>query len=90
MNTTEIAAGILQLLQEKIIRSGLNPEELDQSASLLMQGVLDSLSFIEFLTELEAHFDVTIEFDSLDIADLTSVQQLAQLIAALLQEANNA
>lgn len=71
---------IMERLLEKVKGIGLTKSDIDMSTSLVWQGVLDSLSFLEFTTELEAIFDIEFDFSELDPTEFTAVESLTTLI----------
>ena len=84
MSTPEIIDCILGLLQPTLKLSGLTSADVNHDESLLQQGLMDSIHFIDLITQLETEFDIVIEFDDLDVSDFTSVTQLAQLVGTAL------
>lgn len=52
----------------------------DVDADLLADGVLDSLSLLDLLAEIEATLGVAIDLASLELTDLESVNSLADLV----------
>ncbi len=50
------------------------------STDLLADGVLDSLSLLDLLAEIETQTGVIVDLTSLDLADLESVATLAALV----------
>ncbi len=86
MDQNKIQEKILDNLSEKLSLLDMKPEEVVFQESLLTQGVLDSVSFIEFLTTLEEEFDIEIAFDEMDMADLTNIEKLSEVIANELQK----
>lgn len=71
---------IIELLQPKLDALGLAVDDVDAEESLLSQGVLDSMSFLEFMMELEEAFDKELDFSELDPSEFTSINNLAKLI----------
>jgi acyl carrier protein len=47
---------------------------------LIASGVLDSLTLIQLLVDLETHFGITIPLQELEIDDVRSVPVLAELV----------
>ncbi len=76
-NTTQ--EKIIEIILEKLEGESL-PENFDRGKSLLEQGIFDSLSFLEFMVDLESTFDVELDFSELDPSEFTSVENLAKLI----------
>jgi acyl carrier protein len=64
-----------RLIAEKLLVEANSPQE-----DLVSAGVIDSLSLIQLLVNLEEHFGVRIALDELEIDDLRSIQSIARLI----------
>jgi len=66
---------ISKLIAEKLFVEVGSPED-----DLLATGVLDSLTLIELLVNLEQHFGMRIPLDELQIEDVRSIQSIARLV----------
>ncbi|MCU1338103.1 MAG: hypothetical protein JWO19_3684 [Bryobacterales bacterium] len=64
-----------KLMAEKLLVDVASPEQ-----DLLAGGVLDSLTLIQLLVNLEQHFGVRIPLEELQIEDIRSLQALAHLV----------
>ena len=71
---------IFKLLQPRLTDFGLNKEDVLINESLLSQGILDSVSFLEFLTEIESLFHIEIDFSDLDTSEFTSIEKLIKIV----------
>lgn len=49
---------------------------------LLETGILDSLQFVELLTQLEQRFGFKVKVDDLNIDDLRTLARIARMVAA--------
>lgn len=47
---------------------------------LLESGILDSLQFVELLSQLEQHFGFRIKIDNIDLEDLRTLARIARLL----------
>jgi acyl carrier protein len=63
---------------------GVDPKQIDVDAPIQQLGV-DSLGFLEFLFELEDHFDISNEQD--EAKEVRSIRDLAALIDRLREAA---
>nr|VFK63474.1 MAG: acyl carrier protein [Candidatus Kentron sp. UNK]VFK70824.1 MAG: acyl carrier protein [Candidatus Kentron sp. UNK] len=63
-------------------------EGLSDDADIFNDVWLDSLQTVTFLFKLEDAFDIEIDFDNFDYADMRSIGHLCEVIGA--QQANNA
>lgn len=79
MPAAEVTAGVKALLARSLRDTGgLRPIEDDDD---IVNGLgLDSLQMISFLLEVESHFGVVIDFESLDLAKLGSVREFAAFV----------
>jgi acyl carrier protein len=68
------------LLQPKLEELGLSINDIDIKESLLNQGILDSMSFLEFMVEIESTFNTEFDFSELDPSEFTSIDNLIKLI----------
>jgi acyl carrier protein len=64
----------------KLIAEQLLVEVGSLEDDLLATGVLDSLTLIELLVNLEEHFGMRIPLDELQIEDIRSVRSIARLV----------
>ena len=80
MTVAEVKALILSCCEAGRSASRL-PRDLPEEFDLRAEGVVDSLGFIELLSELEARLGRQIDFADLDPDDLTRFGSLARHIA---------
>lgn len=85
MDKTQFLAITERILAEKLQLLELSINDIAHDVSLLEQGVLDSVSFIEYLTEIETEFDIEISFEENDISDLTTINALHLVALSALQ-----
>ena len=64
-----------KLIAEKLLVEVHSPED-----DLRATGVLDSLTLIELLLNLEHHFGMRIPLDELQIEDVRSIRSIARLV----------
>lgn len=77
----ELSARLRELFLER-----LRIEVPSTDADLIDQGLLDSLSLVELLVQLEQEFQVTVSLEELEIDDFRSVRSISRLVAARLQK----
>jgi acyl carrier protein len=82
-NGDEPVAEIQELLCTHLQVEAVAPEE-----DLLGSGLLDSLSLVQLLVQLEERFAIKIPLDELQIEDIQSISAMARLVAARLQNAS--
>ena len=71
---------IVELLQPKLEELGMSVHDLDATESLLSQGILDSMSFLEFTVDIESAFNIELDFSELDPSEFTSIENIIKLI----------
>jgi acyl carrier protein len=75
LSSAPLVRTIGKLIAEKLLVEVDSPED-----DLLATGVLDSLTLIELLLNLEHHFGMRIPLDELEIEDVRSVRSIARLV----------
>jgi acyl carrier protein len=63
-----------------LIRQVAGIDVADPNANLLATGIIDSLAFVSLLLAIEQEFAVSIDVNSLDLDDFTSVQRITGFI----------
>jgi len=74
-NPVQLTKDITGLITEKLLVEVESPEQ-----DLLTSGILDSLTLVQLLLDLEQRFSVTIPLEDLEIDDFRSVSSIARLI----------
>lgn len=78
---SEITEGqILEVLKPRLSILGLSVSDIDSDKSLLEQGILDSMSFLEFIVDLETSLGVEFDLSELDPSQFTSINKIQKLI----------
>ena len=74
---TQLTREIAQLIHDQLLVEVSSPED-----DLLASSVLDSLTLVQLLFDLEHRFGVTIPLEELEIDDFRSVNSIASLVQA--------
>jgi len=67
-------------LKPKVELLGMTIEEVNHDESLTQTGVLDSFSFLEYMTDIEDECGIELDFSEIDPSEFTSVNALVKLI----------
>ena len=65
-----------------ILRDQASVEVPSLDYDLIDSGVMDSLTFVDMLFQIEQRFSVSLDIESLEIDDLRSVERLGAVVAA--------
>jgi acyl carrier protein len=79
---SDVRALILDSLRQPLVDAGLSLQSLPADFDLRMNGVIDSLGFIQLITSLEQQMGCEIDLADVDPAQLTNVDVLSSHIAA--------
>lgn len=71
---------LLSLLEDRINALGFTKDEISLDDSLLDQGILDSLSFLEYITKIEEYYQIDLDFSDLDPSEFTSILNIKKMI----------
>jgi acyl carrier protein len=74
-DSRHLTAEIVELIKDKLLVEVGLPEE-----DLLVSGVLDSLTLVQLLVDMEQHFHITIPLEELEIDDFRSAASLSRMI----------
>jgi len=81
MNKTEVYDFILARIKKKLVLFNIGFDEVDNDFDLVKSGLLDSMSFIDLVAELEEEFKLEIDFElAAEREDFTRLGGLSQLI----------
>ncbi|MEE9331538.1 MAG: acyl carrier protein [Methylophilaceae bacterium] len=81
MNAEVISEKVREIVQETIDSSGLGIE-VDDEMSLIEGGLLDSMSIVKLVQELQQTFDIDIDFSDITISNFDSISALNQYVEA--------
>jgi acyl carrier protein len=73
---------LLSCLERSMFPAGLAPDDVPDDFDMRAEGVVDSLGFVQLITELEQRLGFDIDLADLDPEQLTTVGPLARHIAA--------
>lgn len=76
----EIQKELLGILMPRLQKLGVDLKDVDLDVSLLQQGIVDSINFIEFIEQIESHYDIMIEFEDMEGDDFTSINKLSEIV----------
>lgn len=79
----QLTREIAQLINDQLLVEVGSPED-----DLLASGVLDSLTLVQLLFDLERRFGVTIPLEELEIDDFRSINSIASLVQARTAKGN--
>lgn len=77
-------ARTLQEAVRRVFLEDLNLEISDAELDLLEAGIIDSLALVGLIAGLEERFGVSVDFDTLDLEDLRSLESISALLARLI------
>ena len=81
MNKDDIHNFILELIKDRLVLFNIGFDEVNNEFDLVKSGLLDSMSFIDLVAELEEKFSLEIDFEqAAERDDFTRLGGLVQLI----------
>lgn len=72
---------VLEKLQPSLAAKGLRTEDIPDNYDLLTEGVIDSMGFLQLISEVEARLGTTVDFEDLDPENLTVIGPFCRHIA---------
>ena len=74
----------LQETVRRVLLEDLNLEISDPELDLLEAGIIDSLALVALIAGLEERLGVSVDFDTLELEDLRSLETISALLARLI------
>ncbi len=76
----EVKEKLIGLLVARLDSLGLDASDVNGDLNLITTGILDSVSFLEFIAEVEDELGIELDFGELDPSNFTSIGALAKII----------
>ncbi|MBL08961.1 MAG: hypothetical protein CL402_00325 [Acidiferrobacteraceae bacterium] len=80
MDEKSIQIQLLEILEPKLAPFNITPGEVGLDESLLELGILDSMSFLDFIVSLEESFETELDLSEMEPTEFSTIQQLSKLI----------
>ena len=83
MSAAEVRVAVLKPLEERLQILGVKIDEIDDNFDLFGSGLLDSLGFVNLLTEVERMLGQPLDLDELDFDNLGTLGALVSQLYGL-------
>jgi len=80
MDEKSVQIQLLNILKPKLELFNKDPGEVALDESLMELGILDSMSFLEFIVSLEEIFQTELDLSEMEPSEFSTIQQLSKLI----------
>jgi acyl carrier protein len=80
----QLAELLTQYLKQNWVKSPLSNKLITASTNMVTELQLDSFQVMEYMLEVEDHFDITVDLESL--SNIHTIEDLAGVVAAAHQE----
>lgn len=77
---------ISQNIKNILINNNVDINSIDNNTMLVSTGILDSITFVNILLEIEEYFNIEIDFEDEDFNNLTTIEGLTNTVSSLLSE----
>lgn len=74
---------LLDFVGERLMVRGFSTAEVNDDFDLIVNGVIDSLAFLEMTVALQEQFDVELDFGEVDPVQLSIVGPLCHYVSSL-------
>ncbi len=78
----QVSAFALTQLQEPLDVAGVDPTEVGDDFDLVGSGVLDSLGMMELIMAVNEHFQLDVDYEGLDPAQITVLGSFSRHVAS--------
>ena len=80
MNAEAAKQFLLEHLDSRLQELFLDPAEVGDDFDLLERGVVDSMGIMEMIAAVEDHFGIVVDFEGLDVNDMTIIGPFCRYI----------
>ena len=80
MDEKVIQIQLLELLEPRLKLFNISLDEVAVDESLLEFGILDSMSFLDFIVSLEEKFQIELDFSDMEPSEFSTIRQLSKII----------
>lgn len=77
---------ISQNIKNILINNNVDINSIDNNTMLVSAGILDSITFVNILLEIEECFNIEIDFEDEDFNNLTTLEGLTNTVSSLLSK----
>ena len=81
ISVEDVRSLVLEKLQPWLDAKGLGAEEIPDNFDCLTEGLIDSMGILQLISEVEARFGITVDFEELDPENLTVIGPFCRHIA---------
>jgi len=82
----QVRRHVVAQVAEGLEAHGLDPETVPNDLDLFAAGVVDSFGLLELIVSLEERFGATLDFEELDVDDLTVLGPFCNYVSVLLAD----
>lgn len=77
---------ISQNIKNILINNNVDIKNIGNNTMLVSAGILDSITFVNILLEIEEYFNIEIDFEDEDFNNLTTIDGLTNTVSSLLNK----
>lgn len=74
---------IKQTIKDIFASNNIDISNIDEDKSLIESGIVDSMTFVNILLEIEESLNIEIDFEKVDLASIVSIDGLVSYINTL-------
>lgn len=74
---------IRQTIKDIFTANNIDISNIDENKSLIESGIIDSMTYVNILLEIEASLNIEIDFENIDLASIVSIKGLCDYINSL-------
>lgn len=74
---------IRQTIKDIFTANNIDISNIDENKSLIESGIIDSMTYVNILLEIEDSLNIEIDFENVDLASIVSINGLCNYINSL-------
>ena len=74
---------VRQTIKDIFTANNIDISNIDENKSLIESGIIDSMTYVNILLEIEDSLNIEIDFENVDLASIVSINGLCNYINSL-------
>ena len=76
---------IRQTIKDIFTANNIDISNIDENKSLIESGIIDSMTYVNILFEIEDSLNIEIDFENIDINSIVTIKNLCDIVSKMIQ-----
>ena len=76
---------IRKIIYKIFEQNDISLQNINEDTSLISNGIVDSMTFVNILLAIEEELDIEIDFENIDINSIVTIKNLCDIVSKMIQ-----